>query len=82
MQQLPLPPFVKVVNFVKCEGKEHLKRFSAEIIAKGGEGVVLREPGSLYNAGRSASLRKYKPFYDTEVQVVKNNYPHGLTCQQ
>ena len=43
---------------------------------------MLREPLSLYKAGRSSSLRKYKPYYDSEVKVLENNYPHGLNCQQ
>ena len=82
LQNLELPSFVKVVEFVKCEGKEHLDQFMNEIIAKGGEGVMLREPGSIYKAGRSASLRKHKPFFDAEVKLLKNQYPHGFTCEQ
>ena len=63
-------------------GKTHLEEFAASIIAKGGEGVMLREPGSLYTAGRSKSLRRFKPFLDTEVKVLMNMYPHGLSCEQ
>jgi DNA ligase-1 len=63
-------------------GPEHLKEYFDSIISKGGEGVILREPGSLYKAGRSESLKKFKPFFDTEVKVLENNYPHGLNCQQ
>jgi hypothetical protein len=43
---------------------------------------MLREPQSLYTPGRSTSLRKFKPFFDTEVKVIENNYPHGFQCQQ
>ena len=53
-----------------------------EITSKGGEGTVLREPGSLYTPNRSSSLRKYKQFLDTEVKVEKNQYPFGFTCVQ
>jgi DNA ligase-1 len=59
-----------------------LKKYLAGILAKGGEGVMLREANSLYEVGRSNSLRKYKPFFDTEVKVVENNYPHGFNCLQ
>ncbi len=79
---MPLPSFAKVVEFVKCEGKEHLQQFNDSIIAKGGEGVMLREPRSMYKQGRSTSLRRFKPFYETEVKVVKNQFPHGFTCEQ
>ena len=82
LQSLSLPSFAKVVSFVKCENKEHLNSFNSSIIAKGGEGVMLREPGSLYKQGRSTSLRKFKPFFDTEVKVVKNQYPYGFQCEQ
>ena len=82
LNKMKLPEFVKIVNYVKCEGKSHLKEFFAEIVKKNGEGVVLREPGSLYIPGRSQSLRKYKEFFDTEVTVTKNRYPHGFDCVQ
>ena len=82
LQGLKLPSFAKIVEFVKCEGKEHLKRFNKAIIEKGGEGVILREPGSLYENKRSTSLRKFKPYFDTEVKVLKSQYPYGFTCEQ
>jgi DNA ligase-1 len=77
-----LPSFVRVVDTEKCKGREHLKEYFDKIIAKGGEGVMLREPQSLYKAGRSNSLRKFKPFFDTEVKVVENSYPNGFQCVQ
>jgi DNA ligase-1 len=63
-------------------GKDNLKDYFDSIIAKGGEGVMLREPQSLYKAGRSESLRKFKPYFDTEVKVIENNYPYGFNCEQ
>ena len=77
-----LPSFVNIVETVKCEGKQHLKEYFSSIVAKGGEGVMLRDPQSLYKSGRSEYMRKYKPFADTEVKVVENNYPHGFNCVQ
>jgi ATP-dependent DNA ligase len=69
-------------NLYFVKGKEHLKKYFDSIIAKGGEGVMLREPQSLYKAGRSESLRKFKPYFDTEVKVIENNYPYGINCLQ
>ena len=43
---------------------------------------MLRESGSLYKPGRSNSLRKLKPFLDTEVKVLQNQYPYGFACEQ
>jgi DNA ligase-1 len=59
-QKGKLPEFVKLVDLVKCKGKSHLKEYFNKIIEKGGEGVILREPQSVYKPGRSTSLRKYK----------------------
>jgi ATP-dependent DNA ligase len=59
-QRGSLPSFVKLVGAVRCEGNVHLKEFFNKIVAGGGEGVMLREPQSLYTGGRSPSLRKYK----------------------
>jgi DNA ligase-1 len=82
LQNLPESSFVKVVSIVKCEGKEHLAKYFKEIVAKGGEGVMLREPGSLYRGGRSTSSRKYKEFFDSEVKVLETNFPYGFDCLQ
>jgi DNA ligase-1 len=71
-----------VVDLGLTIGMSHLKEYFDGIVAKGGEGVVLREPRSVYKAGRSPSLRKFKQFSDTEVKVLENNYPHGFMCQQ
>ena len=82
MKQLELPSFAKIVDFVKSERKDHLNKFNQSVLSKGGEGVMLRESGSKYKSGRSTSLRKFKPFYDTEVLVKKNQFPHGFACEQ
>ena len=74
--------FIKIVSPIECQGKEHLQQFFEQIVAKGGEGVMLNEPNSFYEAKRSKNLRKFKPFFDTEVRVIKNQYPHGFACEQ
>ena len=61
---------------------EDLKNSFESVIKKGGEGIMLREPGSMYIGGRSKSLCKYKEYFDTEVKVLENKYPHGLECIQ
>ena len=53
-------PFVRTISVTKCEVKEHLWSTLDQIIKKGGEGVMLRKPGSLYESGRSNSLLKVK----------------------
>src|SRR5262249_2139633 len=36
----------------------------------GGEGLMMRQPGSLYIAGRSPTLLKVKRFHDAEAKVI------------
>jgi DNA ligase-1 len=36
----------------------------------GGEGLMLRQPGSRYEPGRSATLLKVKRFHDAEARVI------------
>jgi len=45
-------------------------KFLTEAEAQGYEGVMLREPGSLYESGRSHTLLKVKTFKDCEVTVT------------
>jgi DNA ligase 1 len=53
-----------------CAGVDHLKEYLAGITSNGGEGVMLRQPGSKYEAGRSRTLLKVKNFKDEEATVV------------
>ena len=53
-----------------CRGVDHLREELARVEALGGEGLMLRQPGSKYEAGRSATLLKVKTFRDAEAVVV------------
>ncbi len=64
------PPFAKVLEQQRCQGVDHLQRELARIELLGGEGLMLREPGSHYVAGRSTSLLKVKTFHDAEARVI------------
>lgn len=56
-------PYCRVVKHIKCEGQKHLGEFLSAAENKGGEGVMLRKPLSLYEGTRSSSLWKvYMPF--------------------
>jgi DNA ligase-1 len=54
----------------RCEGKLHLEAELNRILSLGGEGVMLRLPGSAYVGRRSATLLKVKRFLDAEARVV------------
>ncbi len=61
---------VVAVAHERCQGTAHLKAELARIESLGGEGLMMRRPGSKYEAGRSTSLLKVKTFHDAEGRVV------------
>lgn len=54
----------------RCDGAGDLAAELARITSAGGEGVMLREPGSDYERRRAPSLLKVKTFLDTEATVI------------
>ena len=64
------PPHAYALEHVPCEGVQHLRRELARIEGFGGEGLMLRKPGSKYEVGRSSTLLKVKSFHDDEARVV------------
>jgi DNA ligase-1 len=54
----------------RCKSLETLRAELTRIESLGGEGLMLRQPGSNYVAGRSATLLKVKTFHDTEATVI------------
>lgn len=54
----------------RCESHGHMLEELARVEAEGGEGLMLREPGSRYERKRSGSLLKVKTFQDAEATVV------------
>jgi DNA ligase-1 len=53
-------------------GKNISKRSLDRITALGGEGLMLRQPGSQYETGRSATLLKVKRFQDADARVIEH----------
>jgi DNA ligase-1 len=54
----------------KCKSREHLLLRMKQIVDAGGEGVMLRQPGSKYEGRRSKTMQKCKPEYDAEAEVI------------
>src|SRR4051794_10682962 len=55
-----------------CRGLDHLREELARVEALGGEGLMLRRPGSAYEVGRSTTLLKVKTFRDAEARVLEH----------
>ena len=53
-----------------CEGVEHLQEELERVESLGGEGLMMRSPGSSYEVGRSDTLLKVKTFHDDEAVVI------------
>lgn len=62
--------FTSVLDQHVCQGADHLREELALINGLGGEGLMLRQPGSLYEVGRSPTLLKVKTFHDAEAWVL------------
>lgn len=54
-----------------CRDKTHMEKELERVEELNGEGVMLREPGSMYENKRSDTLLKVKTFHDAEAVVYK-----------
>ncbi|KLO11458.1 DNA ligase/mRNA capping enzyme [Schizopora paradoxa] len=61
---------VRVVDHIQAESREHVLDLLEEIESVGGEGLMLRKPGSSYEGKRSNTLQKVKTFSDAEAKVT------------
>ncbi len=59
-----------LVGQEKCKGVDHVLSEMRKVVDEGGEGLMLRQPGSRYQNGRSSTLLKVKEFTDAEALVV------------
>ncbi|KAJ3392703.1 hypothetical protein HDU80_010813, partial [Chytriomyces hyalinus] len=68
---------LKLLPQERVESKEHVEKLLKQIESKGGEGLMLRKPGSLYVGKRSSTLLKVKSFYDAEAVVIAHEPGRG-----
>jgi len=64
------PPHAEAHGHSPCKDIDHLRQELLRIEALGGEGLMLRQPGSKYQVGRSVTLLKVKTFHDAEARVL------------
>lgn len=78
-----------IIKQIKMRDNAQFLKFAEEIIAKGGEGAVVREPNAPYERKRSKNALKFKKFKDAECEVISINKGSGkyanfagsLTCK-
>jgi DNA ligase-1 len=66
------PPYLTAHEHAICLSLDHLCAELARIEALGGEGLMLRQPESRYEVGRSLTLLKVKSFQDGEARVLEH----------
>ena len=69
--------FVRVVAQERCNGVTQLLAERDRVVRLGGEGLMLRQPESIYEAARSATLLKVKPYDDAEATVIAHEPGQG-----
>lgn len=62
--------FAKPLEQHQVRDVTHLSEELDRILGLGGEGLMLRQPGSKYEVGRSSTLLKVKKFLDSEATVI------------
>lgn len=73
-RMIGLGPCFTVVDQALCKSPAHLGVMLKAIESLGGEGLMLRQAGSLYEPKRSRTLLKVKSFFDVE-GVVLAHFP-------
>lgn len=60
LQQLKVPSHVHIAESIQCTSMQHLDSYLQSVVDRGGEGLMVREPRSLYVVGISTTLLKAK----------------------
>ena len=63
-------PYLELVEQFRVSGHEELMVVMERVVARGGEGLMLRRAISRHRAGRSDDLLKVKPYEDAEAVVI------------
>lgn len=69
--------FLRLHTHEECGGLDDLLVELERVLKLGGEGLMLRKPGSKYEFSRSATLLKVKRFLDAEATVVAHEPGKG-----
>lgn len=77
LQTLTLGEYAYVLEQKICPDKAHLERALKIETLLGAEGLMLRQPGSLYETKRSSTLLKVKPWEDAEAVVTGHSAGRG-----
>ncbi len=68
MNSIPCP--VILAKQIKVKNDTHMDTIYKNVISNKGEGIMLKDPNSLYEGKRSKFLLKYKPAFDEEAIII------------
>lgn len=72
-----ISPFCVILNQYNIKTIKQLNDFHDNITSRGGEGVMIKNPHSMYVGRRTKDLLKLKTFYDTEVKIIGHKSGEG-----
>ena len=61
LKTLDLPGHCQIVPQIKCKDTPHLLEYADAIVDAGGEGLVVRDPRAMYQAGRTYDVLRWVP---------------------
>ncbi len=70
LQQWQPPEHVRLVTHERVANETDLQTLLIRVEQNGGEGLVLRRPGSLYSPGRSGDWLKVKSYEEGDAEVI------------
>ena len=70
-------PYIKIVNQVPVRNLGDLDHLLENVVNAHGEGVMLRDPQSIWTPGRVGDIVKVKPHHDAEGEVVGYTWGDG-----
>lgn len=61
---------IKIHEQEICKNQKHLDKAMDEVLAQKGEGMMIKDPNSMYEFKRSGFLLKVKKFDDAEATII------------
>ncbi|MDQ6986471.1 MAG: DNA ligase [Mariprofundaceae bacterium] len=62
--------YMHIIEQTTCHGQKHLQKHLQQLVSLGAEGLVVRDPATPYQTGRSSAALKVKKFMDSECTVI------------
>ena len=61
--------YIKIAEYQVCQGTDHLEKIFQDIMDQGGEGIILRDPSTPFETGRSKGFLKHKVWVLSSIKI-------------